>query len=166
MPKAKKTIPLENEYFKYTNPNPAGLHTTDCTVRALAIACDIPWDTAYDIMAEAGRITRTVMDSKEAVEKVMEKLEFSKITFQAKKGTKRPTMRKLTQWHTEKDILIGQCAHHINCMKDKKTQDIWDSSETPLYRYWTSDKKTVKTKLSALMKDWEIQKEPKLHKLM
>lgn len=38
----------------YYNPNPAGRHVGDCSVRAIAKALDIDWETAYDLIAEAG----------------------------------------------------------------------------------------------------------------
>lgn len=36
------------------NPNPAGRRVGDCSVRAVASALDIDWETAYWLLAEAG----------------------------------------------------------------------------------------------------------------
>lgn len=38
-------------YVPY-NPNPCGLSTGDCTVRAISKALDISWDDAHDILSE------------------------------------------------------------------------------------------------------------------
>lgn len=40
--------------FIYTNPNPKGAHVGDCAVRAIAIANDLDWDTAYLILSDYG----------------------------------------------------------------------------------------------------------------
>lgn len=36
------------------NPNPTGRSVGDCAVRAVAKALNIDWETAYDLIAEAG----------------------------------------------------------------------------------------------------------------
>jgi len=36
------------------NPNPTGRSVGDCAVRAVAKALDTDWETAYDLIAEAG----------------------------------------------------------------------------------------------------------------
>lgn len=37
-----------------TNPNPTGRKVGDCAVRAVAVALDVDWETAYDLIADAG----------------------------------------------------------------------------------------------------------------
>ena len=38
--------------WQYFQPNPCGLSTGDCTVRAISKALDISWDEAHDILSE------------------------------------------------------------------------------------------------------------------
>lgn len=38
--------------WQYYQPNPCGLSTGDCTVRAISKALDISWDEAHDILSE------------------------------------------------------------------------------------------------------------------
>ena len=38
----------------YYNPNPTGRNTGDCSVRAVAKALDIDWETAYALIASNG----------------------------------------------------------------------------------------------------------------
>jgi len=38
----------------YTNPNPAGRNVGDCSVRAVSIALNVDWETAYAMIAKAG----------------------------------------------------------------------------------------------------------------
>lgn len=33
--------------FKYFNPNPLGIHTGDCVVRAISTATDMPWEDVF-----------------------------------------------------------------------------------------------------------------------
>jgi len=40
--------------YVYYNPNPAGRHVGDCSVRAISKALDVDWETAYDLIADAG----------------------------------------------------------------------------------------------------------------
>lgn len=40
-------------WIKY-NPNPAGRHVGDCSVRAISKALNIDWETAYNLIADAG----------------------------------------------------------------------------------------------------------------
>ena len=38
----------------YTNPNPAGRNVGDCSVRAVSVALNVDWETAYAMIAKAG----------------------------------------------------------------------------------------------------------------
>lgn len=38
--------------WQYYQPNPCGLSTGYCTVRAISKALDISWDEAHDILSE------------------------------------------------------------------------------------------------------------------
>ena len=38
-----------------TNPNPCGRYVGDCAVRAVAVALDISWEGAFDLLADAAR---------------------------------------------------------------------------------------------------------------
>lgn len=42
-------------WIKY-NPNPTGRNVGDCAVRAISAALDIDWETAYDLISDAGRV--------------------------------------------------------------------------------------------------------------
>ena len=37
------------------NENPIGIRTGDCAVRAISLAIGVDWETAYDLITEAGR---------------------------------------------------------------------------------------------------------------
>lgn len=37
------------------NPNPTGRNVRDCSVRAIAVALDTDWETAFDLIAENAR---------------------------------------------------------------------------------------------------------------
>lgn len=40
--------------WQFYNPNPKGLFTGDCTVRALSAALNLDWDSAYALMCAKG----------------------------------------------------------------------------------------------------------------
>lgn len=41
-------------WIKY-NPNPTGRNVGDCSVRAVSLALGIDWESAFDLIAEAGK---------------------------------------------------------------------------------------------------------------
>lgn len=41
--------------FKYYNANPLGRHVNDCTIRAISLATERPWDEVYRTLAEYAR---------------------------------------------------------------------------------------------------------------
>ncbi len=159
MPRKPK-IPKNNKYFTYTNPNPEGKHTIDCTVRAISIAFGISWYDAYDLLATAGKMTHTIMDAKESIHYIMDKTECTRVSFAAKKGTKRPTLRTVAK-QLPNETVIGQLSHHIACMVNGVTKDVWDSSDRPLYTYWVVEPRN-KEKLKNLQNEWELNKKTDL----
>lgn len=44
---------MEN-VWQYYNPNPVGRRVGDCAIRAVSKALDVDWETAYDMIADAG----------------------------------------------------------------------------------------------------------------
>ena len=40
--------------WRENNPNPTGRRVGDCAVRAVAAALDVDWETAYDLISDAG----------------------------------------------------------------------------------------------------------------
>lgn len=40
--------------WQYYNPNPTERHVGDCAIRAVAKALDTEWETAYEMIADAG----------------------------------------------------------------------------------------------------------------
>lgn len=40
--------------YEFYNENPTGRSVGDCTVRAISVALDVDWETAYTLMAVAG----------------------------------------------------------------------------------------------------------------
>lgn len=43
-----------HDKFRYYNPNSCGARVGDCAVRALCVACNIPWDVAYQLLCDKG----------------------------------------------------------------------------------------------------------------
>lgn len=39
-----------------TNPNPCGRYVGDCSVRAVAVALDVSWEEAFDLLADSAYI--------------------------------------------------------------------------------------------------------------
>ena len=48
-----------------TNPNPLDKRVGDCAIRAIAIAEDLSWDEAYDLLTEYGRELKNLPNANE-----------------------------------------------------------------------------------------------------
>ena len=48
-------------WIKY-NANPVANRTEDCAIRAVAVALDIPWDDAFDLIARSSKAMGEPMD--------------------------------------------------------------------------------------------------------
>ncbi|MBR3243235.1 MAG: hypothetical protein IKF90_11130 [Parasporobacterium sp.] len=52
--------------WKEYNPNPVGKKTGDCSVRAVAKALDVDWDTAHDLTSYMAKMMGTIQNENDA----------------------------------------------------------------------------------------------------
>lgn len=53
----------ENSTYRFFNPNPVGsVRKRDCVIRAICAVFNIPWDDAFDMLAERAKQMGTTMD--------------------------------------------------------------------------------------------------------
>ena len=48
--------------YRYYNPNPTGIATHDCVIRAISAVLDISWDDAFDLIADRAKAMGQTMD--------------------------------------------------------------------------------------------------------
>lgn len=118
---------LQNQTSSYPfQLNDAGRSTSkrpkqknDCTVRAVALARALPYDTAYELMAEEGRKSGTGFD----LVKWLDNQDWAKkIAFPAVKGQKRMNPVSFTETYP-KGIYICRVAKHVFTVIDGAVMD-------------------------------------------
>ena len=116
-------------YVKY-NPNPVGRTVGDCAIRAITVALNVDWETAYDIVAEAGFNMGDMPSSDSVWGAVLRANGFYK-----KACPDCDTVNEFAKKHP-KGIYVLAFGGHVATIKNGILYDSWDSSnETPIY-YW------------------------------
>lgn len=123
------------KFYQFYQPNPTGKICGDCSIRCIAVALNITWLEAFDLLSAKARETFDEMSRPPVVTAVLKDNGFTEMTVSVKKGKKRPTMVELIKANPGRTI-VGQVAHHWSASRDGKVRDIWNSSERALYKYW------------------------------
>ena len=85
----------------------------DCTVRALSIARDIPYDEAYETLKAAGRECSKGFDF---VRWIARQPFATKISFPAKKGEPRMDLFNFCDIHLEGTYILRVAGHVVACV--------------------------------------------------
>ena len=109
----------------------------DCTVRALALAVDISYDEAYDILKEAGRKCGAGFHFKDWVTTAqVNNCKFEWISFPATKGERRMNPQKFCNTFPSGKY-IARVAKHVFCVIDGVVHDTFESAEDRcIYGCW------------------------------
>lgn len=117
------------------NPNPAGIRAGDCTVRAITIATDEDWNTAYCGITMEGLMMKDMPSSNKVWG-----------SYLRKKGFRRKmipdtcpdcyTLKQFCEDHPEGMFIVG-VQNHVVAVVDGDYFDAWDSGdESPLFYYY------------------------------
>ena len=121
-------------YVKY-NINPKGRKTGDCAIRAVAVATGLSWDEAYQQLASAGFLLKVEMSEVEAIDAVLQANGFLVGKIKVEKGSRRPTVTKFAEQHTDW-YAVARVANHLVACGRGNYVDIWDSGDRSVYKYW------------------------------
>lgn len=125
--------------YDYYNPNPGGLIVGDCTVRALAIALGVDWDTAYWMIVSRGGEVYNMPSSNAVWGDVLRQNGF----------TFHPLLDRCPYCYTADDFCYdhpeGICVlgfgTHVATVIDGVIYDSWDSSDAVPEYYWQKEEK-------------------------
>lgn len=123
------------KFYEFFNANPTGKEVGDCAIRCVAVALNVKWEEAFDLLAVKAKSLYCEMSEAEAVNEVLKDHGFAAMKVSVKKGTKRPTLTELIKKHPDY-IIAGQIANHFASVRGGKVRDLWNSSERSLYKYW------------------------------
>lgn len=120
-------------WVKY-NPNPAGRHVGDCSVRAISKALNTDWETAYNLIADAGFNMGDMPSSDSVWGAVLRQNGF----YRKAVSNSCPdcyTAEDFAADHPYGTYVLG-FGGHVATIKDGNLYDSWDSSREIPQFYW------------------------------
>ena len=121
--------------WKMFNDNPSGRNVGDCAVRAVSVALDTDWETAYAMIAKAGYLMNDMPSSNSVWGAVLRTNGF----YRHAVPNKCPdcyTVGDFADDHPSGTYVVGT-GNHVVTVKDGVVYDSWDSrKEIPQY-YWS-----------------------------
>ena len=123
-------------YIPY-NANPAGHNTTDCTVRAIALATGTDWDTAYIALTIHGFYLKKMPDNDSVWWSFLDEHGFNshRIMSLCPRCT---TVREFCEEHPVGMYVLAVPGHVLTAV-DGDWYDAWDSGDETVLHYWTKE---------------------------
>ena len=120
--------------WKETNSNPAGRRVGDCSVRAVANALRIDWETAFVMLVANAFAMADMPDSNAVINATLRQHGFNKKTL-PDECPDCYTAKDFCEDHPHGTYVLG-FGEHVTTVVDGQILDSWDSSnEIPIY-YW------------------------------
>lgn len=123
--------------WKQFNPNPAGRAVGDCAVRAVAVALQTDWETAYAMIAKAGYLMGDMPSSNGVWGAVLRQHGF----YRHAVPDSCPdcyTIGAFAEDHP-KDVYVVGTGSHVATIRDGVVYDSWDSREEIPQYYWSKE---------------------------
>lgn len=118
-------------WIKY-NPNPSGRSVGDCSIRAVAKALNVSWETAYALVTANGYIMADMPSSNSVWISVLRKNGFERATI-PNECPDRYTAEDFLRDHPSGIFVLGFDGHVATAI-DGNLYDSWDSSqEIPIF---------------------------------
>lgn len=116
------------------NPNPTGRNTGDCVPRAISMALGIDWETAYDLVCDAGRQMGDMPSSDSVWGAVLRQHGFYRRTI-PNRCPDCYTAEDFCADHPNGIYVLG-FGTHVACIRNGDLYDSWNSlREIPIF-YW------------------------------
>ena len=120
--------------YVYTNPNPTGRMVGDCAIRAVSVALNVDWETAYALIAKAGFLMGDMPSSNSVWGAVLRQHGFIRKSL-SNTCPDCYTAEDFCEDHPRGTFVLG-FGNHVATVIDGNLYDAWDSSqEVPQY-YW------------------------------
>lgn len=118
--------------WQFFNPNPTGRTVGDCSVRALAKALDVSWETAYALATKSGFLMGDMPSSDSVWGAVLRQHGFTRSSL-PNTCPDCYTAEDFCRDHKQGVFVLG-FGGHVATVKDGTLYDSWDSSkEIPVY---------------------------------
>lgn len=132
----------ETSTFHYFNANPKGKTTTDCVVRAISTATELPYNQVVMELAEMQCKTGYDDGDKKLYDKYLQSKGFVKYNQPRKddntKYTGKEWCREVqTHRHWYSPYMVANIGgHHVVAIMFGQVYDIWDSTDGCIGNYW------------------------------
>ena len=121
--------------WKFYNPSPAGRNVGDCSVRAVAKALDLDWETAYTLIAMAGFQMNDMPSSNSVWGAVLRKRGFYRHII-PNSCPDCYTIGQFADDHPE-GVYVVCTGSHVCVVENGTVFDSWDSrGEAPIF-FWS-----------------------------
>lgn len=138
----------ETSTFHYHNANPKNRITEDCVIRAISVACEIPYnqvvmdlakiqcETGYDC---GGKGISILMEQYGWIKMRQPRKIFSNTKYTGEEFCNE--LQKGTTWseHDYSRIVANIGSHHIVAIINGKVWDIWNSTNGCIGNYWVKN---------------------------
>lgn len=123
--------------FEYYNPNPKGLHTNDCVVRALTFFLGMSWRGAFlDIINWCADNGVVEFNRRTQYNKYLEEKGYKR----QKAPRKNLTVGEFWEYFAEYDkTYIVSMPRHLTIISNRHIYDIGDCSHKKMDGYWVRD---------------------------
>lgn len=120
--------------YMYENPNPKGKRVGDCAIRAVAIAEDLTWDEAYDLLSRYGRELKNLPNANEVWGAFLKDRGYTRHVI-PDTCPECYTIGEFAEDHPE-GLFVVATGSHVVTIIDGCVMDAWDSRrEVPTF-YW------------------------------
>ena len=130
--------------FEYYNPNPLENEKKrwdrgDCVIRAFAVAMDITWLEAFDMLSEEARKTYNVPNDDKVWNAVLKANGFEYHGLKAEYGQKRMTVEEFCKKYPKGRYFIS-ISNHCTAVINGVCYDTWNPARKCVCRYYEKKK--------------------------
>lgn len=129
----------ETRTFHYHNANPKNRITGDCRIRAIAVACEVPYNTVVMDLAKIQCDTGYDQCTNHGIDILMKQYGWTKHKQPRKADNTKYTGKEFCLRLADKRVryVANIGGNHIVAIVDGKVNDIWDSTGGCIGNYWT-----------------------------
>lgn len=115
--------------------NPSGRNVGDCSVRAISVALDLDWETAYAMIVKAGFLMNDMPSSNSVWGSVLRTHGYYRHVV-PNSCPDCYTINDFAEDHP-KGVFVVCTGNHVVTIKDGIIMDSWDSSNEIVQFYWS-----------------------------
>ena len=129
----------ETRTFHYYNANPKNRITGDCRIRAIAVACEVPYNKVVMDLAKIQCETGYDQCTNQGIDILLKQYGWIKHKQPRKADNTKYTGKEFCQRIAKKNIryVANIGGHHVVAIVNCKVYDIWDSTDGCIGNYWT-----------------------------